>query len=304
MRCLELAPRRDAPGVTLTCYLLSDSPEFQSGRPRPAVVVLPGGSYLGTSDREAEAVALRWAALGYHSFVLRYSVGYPGPLLDELRTGAPNPGAVFPGPLRDLAAALATIRSNADDWLVDPDRVVLCGFSAGGHLAAMHGATWHHAATAEAAGAQPHELKVAALVLGYPVTDYPDCRAAVDAADDPARRRHWRQANEALFGVAEPDEDSLLGLSPARLVTPAMPPTFVWHTATDPLVPVSQALMLATALARAGVPQELHIFGAGPHGLALADEVTADRPEQVDPRAAQWFGLAAGWVAGVLADIS
>ncbi len=300
-----MEPRAESPGVTLTCYLLDDSREFQSGRRRPAVVVLPGGSYLSTSDREAEPVALRWASLGYHCFVLRYSVGYPGPLLDgSSRTGAPNPGAVFPGPLADLAAALATIRSHSVEWLVDTERLVLCGFSAGGHLAAMLGTTWHDPATAVLTGVPTADLRVAALVLGYPVTDYEDCRAAVEASGDEVRRSHWREGNMALFGVGEPDPETLVRLSPSRLVTSAMPPAFLWHTAADALVPVSQSLLMSLALARAGVAQELHVFSDGPHGLALADAVTAGRAEQIEPRAAQWLTLAAGWLAGVLADVS
>lgn len=304
MRCFEIEPRPGALGVTLTCYLLDDSPEFQTGRLRPAVMVLPGGGYLGTSDREAEAVALRWAAHGYHSFVLRYSVRHPGPLGDGPPTGPVNHGSAFPGPLQDLAAALAAVRTHAEEWLVDPARIVLCGFSAGGHLAAMLGATWHDAETAKITGVPAEDLRVAALVLGYPVTDYPDGKAAMLAAGVSTRRQHWYEANQALFAVDDPDDAALVRLSPARRVTSAMPPTFVWHTAADALVPVSQSLLLSAALARAGVHQELHVFSDGPHGLALADEVTAGRSDQIEPRAASWFELAAGWVAEVLSDVS
>ncbi|MFN8531098.1 MAG: alpha/beta hydrolase [Anaerolineae bacterium] len=131
--------------VTLTTYVLADSPEMQNGRKRPAVLVCPGGAYLGCSDREAEPVALRFAAMGYHAFVLRYSTYYEGSF------GAPpfggdmpvNPNSVHPAPMRDIGKAFLTIRAHADEWLVDVDKITICGFSAGGHNCAMYSVYWN-----------------------------------------------------------------------------------------------------------------------------------------------------------------
>src|SRR4051794_34920263 len=114
--------REDTSAVYLEAYVLKNSPEFQTDTKRPAVIICPGGAYMGTSDREAEPVAFRFLAQGYHAFVLRYSV--------QTR---------FPAPMLDLAKAIVTVRAHTDEWLVDPDQVTLCGFSAGGHLAASIG---------------------------------------------------------------------------------------------------------------------------------------------------------------------
>ena len=119
--------------VTLTTYILDDSREMLNGKKRPAVLVCPGGAYLNCSDREGEPVALRFAAMGYHAFVLRYSVyGRNEPdfnAFDLSRTPVLNPDCVYPNPMRDLAKAMLTIRAHADEWLVDMDRVAICGFS-------------------------------------------------------------------------------------------------------------------------------------------------------------------------------
>ena len=129
------------PDVTLTTYLLSDSPELLNGKKRPAVLVCPGGAYLNCSDREAEPVALRFAAMGYHAFVLRYSTYFEGkpspfPLPKSMEV---NPHSVYPGPMRDIGKAFLTIRAHAEEWLVDVERIAICGFSAGGHLASTAG---------------------------------------------------------------------------------------------------------------------------------------------------------------------
>ena len=121
--------------VTLTTYVLDDSPEMLNGRKRPAILICPGGAYLGCSDREAEPIALRFASMGYHAFVLRYST-YLNRFLDDIDPAVPvNPDSVHPAPMRDIGKAMLIIRENADDWLLDTDKIVLCGFSAGGTIA-------------------------------------------------------------------------------------------------------------------------------------------------------------------------
>ncbi len=115
---------RANPNVTLTTYLLDASHEMPNASTRPAVLVFPGGGYRMCSDREAEPIAMAFLAQGYHAFVLRYSL---------------NENAAFPRPLQDAEEALEVIRDNADAWGVRADQVAVCGFSAGGHLAAALG---------------------------------------------------------------------------------------------------------------------------------------------------------------------
>ncbi|PRB17231.1 alpha/beta hydrolase [Microbacterium sp. MYb62] len=127
-------------GVTLTTFIQPVDGEFDGVTARPAVLILPGGGYHYCSDREADPVAFPYLAAGYQAFVLRYSVG------DH---------SAWPRPLDDYEQAMSLIAANADSWHLDPEKVAVIGFSAGGHLAAV-------AATMSA-------HRPAAAVLGYPV---------------------------------------------------------------------------------------------------------------------------------------
>lgn len=163
--------------VTLTTYLWSDSPVLQNGRKRPAVLICPGGAYLICSDREAEPVALRFAAMGYHAFVLRYSTYSEGaPFILPLSGEAPNlpvnPQCVHPAPMRDLAKAFLVIREHAEKWLVDAEKITLCGFSAGAHNCAMYAVYWHTPIIHEFFGKEPEAFKPAAAILAYGLYDY------------------------------------------------------------------------------------------------------------------------------------
>ena len=93
-----------------------------------------------------------------------------------------------------------------------------------------------------------------------------------------------------------PGPELLEAISPALLVTKATPPMFLWATAGDRLVPVQHSTLMATALANAGVPFEMHIFEQGDHGLALADQSTAHDVGQLNPDAARWAGLCQAWL--------
>lgn len=270
--------RDDVATVYLEAYILKDSPEFQTGARRPAVVICPGGAYMGTSDREAEPVALRFLAQGYHAFVLRYSV--------QTR---------FPQPMLDLAKALLLVRANADEWLVDPGQVTVCGFSAGGHLAASVGVLWNEPMLLEPLGTSPAQIRPDALILGYPVIDL-ELTDNEPFVYDPALPPGRLQDVVNAMVLGEPSR-ALLDRYRADLhVTAATPPTFIWHTAEDTLVFPHNALRFATALADHKVPFELHIFGSGEHGLALADETSAVGQRFIEPGAQVWIDLALKWL--------
>ena len=100
----------------LYTYIISHSPEMDYHKKRPAVIVCPGGGYVMTSDREAEPIALRFNSLGFQSFVLRYSVNK----------------LPFPGALLELSKAVSVVRENAAEWDIDPEKIIVCGFSAAG----------------------------------------------------------------------------------------------------------------------------------------------------------------------------
>lgn len=294
---ISLIPGRD--DVTLTTYVIDDSPEMLAGRRRPAVLVLPGGAYLGCSDREGEPVALAFAALGYHAFVLRYSTYGEGRPFGgaPLAVDAPKPHLTHPAPVLDVGRAVLAVRARADEWLVDVDRIAVAGFSAGGHNAAMYATHWHRPLLTEALGVPAEQLRPAAAVLGYALTDYTQLRPwMLQVGAGPDLLALMRQADVALLGTADPDEAALRSVSPALHVDAATPATFLWATSADGLVPAHHTLAMAQALAVAGVPYEVHVLGHGDHGLSLATQATATAWSQTDPALATWFDDCARWL--------
>lgn len=292
---IQIWPER--PDVTLTAYLLDDSPDFQTGKRRPAVLILPGGGYLGTSDREAEPVALLFAAQGYHAFVLRYAVFYQSYPNDLSHTPATNPfPSIFPQPLLDVAAALRLIRNQAANWRLDPARIAVCGFSAGGHLAASIGTQWNSQFLLEKLGGPAADFRPDALILCYPMIDYVLTSEIQARIPDNPLADFLRLCEVAAFGHSEPSDAERDRLNPVHQVSLETPPTFIWHTADDELVPLENSLELATALKKAGVPLELHVFAHGRHGLSLADERTASDPGQINPPVQAWTGLVLTWL--------
>lgn len=229
-------PRNLEKGGYLTCWIQQTSPAVSSERKRPAILILPGGGYQHTSEREAEPVALRFAAAGYAAFVLHYSC-------------APSR---FPTALREAAAAMRYIRDHADAYEIDPHKVAALGFSAGGHLCGCLGTLFDSPEVADIGAAEL--IRPDALCLCYPV--------AVS----------WGRTHEGSFeNLCGGDAQLRQRLSLERLVRPDMPPTFLWHTREDTSVPCRNSLVLAQSLAEAGVDFALHIYRKGKHGLSTAD---------------------------------
>ncbi len=242
----------------LFTYLLDDIHIPASAR-RPAIVICPGGGYSGTCDREAEPVALRFLPLGCHAFVLRYNC---------------RP-ARYPVALLEVAAAVAAIRAHADEWHVDPNKIIVLGFSAGGHLAASLGMFWNQAPVNHVF--DPAMARPNGMILCYPVI----------TSGEFANRGSF----DNLLGDS-PDPVLLSRMSLETQVTPDTPPTFIWHTYDDGCVPVQNALMLATTLREQNIPLELHIWPHGDHGLALAN----DQTDRNTPTCQPWPELAATWL--------
>jgi acetyl esterase/lipase len=290
---IKLYEQRD--DVTLTTYVLADSPELLNGKKRPAVLVCPGGGYLSCSDREAEPVALRFAAMGYHAFVLRYSTYFNGErgFVANPQDMQVNPNCLYPAPMRDIGQAFLTIRARADEWLVDMDKIAICGFSAGAHNCAMYAVYWQKPVICEFFGQTPAPFKPAAAILCYGIGDF---HLMVQDYAEPMLQTIASAANFAYLGTRSPTQELLDTVSPALHVSKNTPPTFLWATAADRLVPVENTTRMANALAQAGVPFEVHIFEAGQHGLSLADPSTAGSLMEVDADVAKWMGLAEAWL--------
>ena len=286
----------DSETVTLHTYILHNSMEFQKDQLRPAVVICPGGGYLGTSDREAEPVAMRFASLGYHTFVLRYNTYYKEWVQDFNNPPAPNEKSAYPQPLFDLAKAMLIIRENASKWLVDTDKIAVCGFSAGAHLSASMGVHWNSSLLNEKFNVDNDVFKPNAVILGYPLVDYQLMKEKVDTEANEFIKRFWEISGKAVFGTPNPSDEQLSEVSPVNYVSSQTPPTFIWHTADDDLVYAENSLRFATKLAKNKVPYELHVFESGVHGLSLCDETTAGEPSHINPECKVWFDLADNWL--------
>jgi len=298
MKCETIKIWGDQDFAHLQTYLLHDSGEFNQHKKRPAVIICPGGAYLGTSDREAEPVALRFAAAGYQAFVLRYNTYFTefNPDFESAQAGPKNPKSLWPNPLLDLARTISLVRKNADEWFVDPEHIVVCGFSAGGNLAGNLAARWHEPELAEELGVDSSTLKPNAAILCYPVLDYLKMRDMSEVSGDAFSEALWKISNQAVFGTETPTDEQLHSISPVCAVSEKTAPCFIWNTANDGLVFAENSLAMALELSRCKVPYALHIFENGQHGLALADETTASNPEMISTECKVWFDMALTWL--------
>lgn len=259
----------DGRAPTLTCYLPDNLSEMhREDQKHPCLLICPGGGYRMCSQREAEPVALHFLPEGYLVFVLTYSV-------------APHR---FPAQLLEVAAAFDWITAHAERLHCDPERTAIMGFSAGGHLAAHY---VNACCRPEVKAVFPNSHRVAASLLGYPVI-----------TTDPAYAH--KGSFESLLGAYPQGEDARQ-FSCEKLVTQRTPPTFLWHTAADEIVPVENSLLYATALSRCHVPYEMHIYPYGGHGLSTADLQTNCVLPPEAARNRQWLDSARSWLAMVFA---
>jgi acetyl esterase/lipase len=227
--------------------------------PHPAIVVLPGGGYQGLAPHEGEPVA-RWLnTLGVSSFVLKYRHA---------------PRYRHPAPMLDAQRSIRTVRANSTEWRVDPNRVGILGFSAGGHLTATVSNLFDDGSPTSADPVERQSSRPDVSIPTYPVISF--------------------EAPYSHFG----SRDNLLGqgaslqmvhdMSMEHRVTPRTPPTFVFHTVDDNVVPVENALVYGMALRRAGVPFEMHLYERGDHGVGLAPD---------DAILKTWTARCADWLA-------
>ena len=208
-----------------------------------AVVIFPGGSYARlAANLEGRQVADWFTARGFRAFVLSYRLSSNGYLL--------------PVPLFDARRAIQTVRARARDYQIDPNRIVVIGFSAGGHLAALSGTQFVLGNPDADDPIERVSSRPDYLVLGYPWIG----AISLDTS-------HLNYCK--LFNVMDRCEALRVAYSPDLFVTKDTPPTFWYHTFNDPTVPIEQGLRFYEALVKAGVPAEAHIFANGPHGTGL-----------------------------------
>ncbi len=229
-------------GGQLVVYALEPIPKVDPDRRFPAVLILPGGAYSWVSPREAEPVAMRFLSRGFTCAILNYSC-------------AP---ARFPVALREAAMAMRFLREQADRLHIDPEKVAALGFSAGGHLCGTLGTLYDAPEVADIAPSDV--IRPDALVLCYPVSS-----------------AHGRTHEDSFTNLCGQDQALKERVSLDHLVRRDMMPVFLWHTRTDDSVPVDGTMRLALALAEQDVPFTFHVFAAGRHGLATADDLVYRR---------------------------
>lgn len=277
---IRLWPDRD--DVELTTFLNKPDPFLKNDVPRPAVIVCPGGAYA-TCDRhsaEGDPVAMGFAMDGYQAFVLEYSV----------TSRAPEGKTVYPAMLLDYGKAILTIREHAEEWNVDPAKISILGFSAGGHLCGTIATQWQNGVLSEAFGVPSEIFKPLCVMLIYPVADF--------VQQEQFRKKSSKMPmstinmNRAWFGQEEPGDDALTESSPARNVTKDCPPVFLAAARDDGLVDATCSLNMAMALQSAGVPYELHMYEYGDHGFAQGRNLGEPWRGDKAYTAAAWFDAA------------
>jgi acetyl esterase/lipase len=225
-----------------------------------AVVIYPGGGYQHLSmEKEGSDVANWLAGTGVTAFVVRYRLG---------------PSYHHPTQLGDAQRAIRIVRARAAEWGVDPRRLGVIGFSAGGHLASTTGT---HFDAGNASSSDPIER--ASSRPDFMLLLYPVITMRADSVTHAGSRLN-------LLGASPTPELERL-LSNETQVTPQTPPTFIVHTEDDRTVPVQNALLFYDALKRNGVQAELHVFEHGPHGFGLAP---------TNPVLAVWTTLCETWM--------
>lgn len=294
MRIETIPLYNDRDYVTLTAFLWKDSGEMLAGKKRPALLICPGGAYLTCSDREAEPIAMKFVSMGYDAFVLRYSTYCEG---DTRFPDLSKPLKIkkhvqYPTAMREIGMAMLLIHEHADEWLVDADKITICGFSAGGHNVAMYGTHWNQPVIQDYFENRGMDLRPAAMLLGYTMSDF----IYMKEDNIASRVALFEGTNKGLLGVENPDDATRVAMSPALLVNADTPPTFLWGTYTDDLVPVQHTMHMANALADHQIPFELHIFEEGPHGLALSTQATAGAKSQIYPAVEKWTEMARIWM--------
>ena len=219
-----------------------------------AVIVCPGGGYQNLSMEKEGSDIARWLnSLGVSALVLKYRLG---------------PKYHHPIELGDAHRAIRTVRSRAADYRINPDRIGIMGFSAGGHLASSAGT---HFDAGDAASADPIDRLSSRpdfLILCYPVISF---------------LNYTHQGSKLNLLGSNPDARLVESMSSETAVTAQTPPTFLFHTNADTAVPPENSVLFYMALRKAGVPAELHIYERGPHGVGLAptDEALSTWPQRL-----------------------
>jgi acetyl esterase/lipase len=243
---------RDTP--TLSLYLA------KTEAPAPAVVVCPGGGYGGLAkDHEGHQFGVWFNERGVHAFILTYRHA---------------PKYRHPVPMLDVQRALRTVRARAVEWKIDPAKIGVMGFSAGGHLASTAVTRFDEGKADAEDPIERASCRPDFGVLCYPVISFGEA---------------WthKGSQKNLLGDKNEDPELIRYYSSEKQVTEKTPPCFLFHTTSDTPVPPENSIVFYEALRKAKVPAELHIYERGPHGVGLAKN---------DPVLSTWADRLDGWL--------
>lgn len=269
--------------ATLTAYIQDSTVDYKFLGERPAIIICPGGAYIGITEKETEPVALRFLVAGYQAFVLKYSIGANI--------------ARFPAPFIDAAKAIMYVRENSRRWCVNPDKISLCGFSTGGQVAATLAATWQEDYLSKALNADNQLFKPNALILGYPLLDLHQFKIKKQEKN-PEMQPLLEMIFSSAYGTLNPSKLQMDEWNCKNRITSHMPPTFLWMTSEDALVDVEEGLDFIKVIAANNIPFEYHIFEKGAHGLSLGDQTVGYSEADIrkNGNAHKWVDLALNWL--------
>lgn len=252
---------------TLTTYL---APGDKAGR--TAVVVCPGGGYSGrATDHEGKQIAAWLNERGIHAFMLKYRTANESSITPPLH----------PGPMLDVQRAIRVVRSKAKDYGINPERIGVWGFSAGGHLAST-AATHFDAGKKDAKDPiEQVSCRPDFAILAYPV---------ISMDKDTT---HGGSRNNLLGSM--PEGKLVEFYSNDKQVTKDTPPTFLFHTKEDTAVKIKNSELFYEALKKHNVPTELFVVEKGRHGVGLGNDA---RSAKDSPEVAQWPSKLEVWLVG------
>jgi len=251
--------------VSLIGYLRDHNGKNESRNKRPCIILCPGGGYRFHSKAESDPVALYYFALGVDVFTLHYSVG--------------EHASDF-APLLELSESVRLVRNKAQELEIDPDKIAVMGFSAGGHLAASLAVLHHNEAFMRVSGIRDGSNKPNAALLCYSVITSGTYRHEGSIE----RVSGGKETLKKLFSLE-------------NHVTSDCPPIFIWATQTDQSVPVQNSLLLVNALVKEKVSVEFHLFPSGFHALAMCSDECAQPRESAE----QWKALSVRWLSTLFA---
>lgn len=227
-------PLGNNPDAKLVCYIQEGM--MMPGMKLPGAMMCPGGAYVGLSSEEG--MAMSFVGMGYHAFVLYYSIG--------LR-------CAWPQPVVEASIAMKILREHADEWGLDAEKILIAGFSAGGHVASGLGVMWNDPEVQRLAGCSGEENKPNAMLLCFPCINI----------DMP---------------VFEDNKLVVKAIKNEEMVGPHTPPAFVVHSYGDKMVSMEQSTRFVYAMSKQDRPVEYHLYTPGDHGAVCSIQPT-DAPD-------------------------